>query len=146
MAHYALLDEDNIVVQVIVGKDENPEIDWEQIYGEFHNLKCLRTSYNTHGGIHYNPLTGEPSEDQTKAFRKNYAGIGMEYDYLRDAFIPIKIYESWVLNEETCTWDPPFPQPNDGKCYMWNEEIINWEETKCPDPNEGDPFGGPKEG
>ena len=126
MAHYALLDENNIVVQVIVGKEENPEIDWEQVYGEFHNLKCLRTSYNTHGGIHYNPSTGEPSKDQTKAFRKNYAGIGMYYDPSRDAFILPQPFDSWVLNEDTCLWDPPFPPPDDGRIYIWDENILNW--------------------
>lgn len=126
MAHYALLDENNIVVQIIVGKEENPEIDWEQVYGEFHNLKCLRTSYNTRGGIHYNPSTGEPSEDQTKTLRKNYAGVGMKYDPSRDAFILPQPFDSWVLNEDTCLWDPPFPPPDDGGIYIWDENILNW--------------------
>jgi len=86
----------------------------------------LQTSYNTRGGIHYDPETNEPSTDQSKAFRKNYAGVGYTYDRTRDAFIPPKPYESWTLNEETCLWDPPIEKPIDGK-YIWNEETQTWE-------------------
>ena len=127
MAHYAIIDESNIVTYVHVGKDEsdivldnngNP-INWENYY----NAK--RTSYNTNGGIHY--VNGIPSQDQSKAFRKNYAGIGFYYDEIRDAFIPPKPYPSWVLNEDTCLWESPIPYPNDGNNYIWNEEIVNWE-------------------
>lgn len=87
MAHYAFLDENNIVTEVIVGKDES-NFDWETKYGMFRGQACKRTSYNTYGGIHY--TDGQPSEDQSKAFRKNYAAIGFTYDSLRDAFIPPK--------------------------------------------------------
>jgi len=105
MAHYALLDENNIVTRVIVGRDENDgDQDWEIEYGNFLNQRCKRTSYNTYGGVHYN-ANGEPSEDQSKAFRKNYAGIGFYYDEERDAFIPPRKDESWVLNETTCLWE-----------------------------------------
>jgi len=86
----------------------------------------LQTSYNTRGGIHYDPETNEPSTDQPKASRKNYAGVGYTYDRTRDAFIPPKPYESWTLNEETCLWDPPIEKPIDGK-YIWNEETQTWE-------------------
>lgn len=118
MAHYAFLNNNNFVLFVIVGKDENEDnVDWEKFYGDIKNLKCKRTSYNTRGGVHING--GTP-------FRKNYAGIGYYYDENRDAFIPPKILDSWVLNEETCLWEPPIPYPNDGNSYVWDETTINW--------------------
>jgi hypothetical protein len=96
MAHYAFLDENNIVTEVIVGKDEGEDgIDWEQHYGAFRSQVCKRTSYNTCGGAH---LTGGTP------FRKNYAGLGYTYDEARDAFIPPKPSDDAVLNEETCQW------------------------------------------
>jgi hypothetical protein len=126
MAHYAFLDQNNVVTEVIGGKDENDTThDWEQYYGDIRGQVCKRTSYNTRGGVHY--TNGEPSQDQSKAFRKNYAGIGYYYDSIRDAFIPPKPFASWTLNEETCLWQSPIPYPNDGKMYTWNEEILNWE-------------------
>ena len=128
MAHYAFLDENNIVTEVIVGKNEGEEgINWEQQYNFIRGQICKRTSYNTRGGIHYDPITNIPSLDQSKALRKNYAGIGMNYDAQRDAFIPQKPYNSWVLNEQTCNWDAPVARPNDNNIYIWNEEILNWE-------------------
>ena len=87
----------------------------------------LQTSYNTRGGIHYDPETNEPSVDQSKAFRKNYAGIGYTYDSQRDAFIPPQPYPSWTLNEETCLWYSPVPYPTDGEPYIWNEENQTWD-------------------
>lgn len=122
MAHYAYLDENNIVTLVIVGKDENEEPgNWEQYYG------AKRTSYNTRGGIYYDPKTNEPHIDQSKAFRKNYAGVGYKYDIQKDAFIPPKpIYESWILNENTCLWEAPVSYPNDGKIYDWDEDSLSW--------------------
>ena len=87
----------------------------------------IQTSYNTRGGVHYAPNTNEPSEDQSKALRKNYTGIGYTYDSTRDAFIPPQPFNSWTLNEDTCLWDSPAPYPADGKMYKWNEEILNWE-------------------
>jgi hypothetical protein len=120
MAHYAFLDLNNIVTEVIVGKNEGEGgIDWEQHYGEFRGQPCKRTSYNTSGGIHSNG--GTP-------YRKNYAGIGYSYDVSRDAFIPVKSYASWVLNEATCLWEPPTPYPNDGKNYDWDEASLSWVE------------------
>jgi len=122
MAHYVVLDENNIVINGFVGKNEGEDgVDWEQYY----NAK--RTSYNTRGGIHYDPETNEPSADQSKAFRKNYAGRGYTYDESRDAFIPPKPYSSWTLNEETCHWDSPVPYPTDGELYIWNEETTSWD-------------------
>jgi hypothetical protein len=129
MAHYAFLDDNNVVTEVIVGKNEGEGgINWELKYGAFRNQICKRTSYNTRGGIHYDSSTGEPSEDQTKSYRKNYAGIGYKYDQQLDAFIPPKPFESWTLNEETCLWESPTPMPNDDKLYFWNEETGSWEE------------------
>lgn len=119
MAHYAFLDENNIVTEVITGKDEG-NFDWEQQYGSFRGQTCKRTSYNTYGGVH--KLGGIP-------FRKNYASIGYAYDSVRDAFIPPKPYESWVLNEDTCLWESPIPMPNDGKDYVWDEPTTSWIEV-----------------
>ena len=119
MAHYAFLDQNNIVTEVIVGKNEGEEnINWEQHYGNFRGQLCKRTSFNTYGGIHQ--LGGT-------AFRKNYAGIGYTYDSQRDAFIPPKPFNSWILNESTCNWEASIPYPIDGQIYSWNEEILNWE-------------------
>jgi hypothetical protein len=124
MAHYAFLNENNIVTEVIVGKDEGENgIDWEQHYGEFRGQTCKRTSYNTSGGVH--TQGGTP-------LRKNYAGIGYTYDSTRDAFISPKPYNSWVLNETSCLWGAPTPMPNDGKIYSWDEETTSWIEISSP--------------
>ena len=121
MAHYAFLDSNNIVTEVIVGKDENENnIDWEQHYGEFRGQSCKRTSYNTNAGVHLSG--GTP-------YRKNYAGIGYTYDATRDAFIPPQPFASWTLNETTCNWEAPTTMPTDGKFYTWNEDQLAWIET-----------------
>ena len=118
MAHYSFLDTNNIVTEVITGKNEGEEnIDWEVHYGNFRGQVCKRTSYNTSGGQHNNG--GTP-------FRKNYAGIGYSYDEQRDAFIAPKPYASFVLNEDTCLWEAPVPYPTDGERYLWNEEELEW--------------------
>jgi hypothetical protein len=121
MAHYAFLDENNIVTEVITGKEEG-NFNWEQQYGSFRGQLCKRTSYNTYGGVHR--LGGTP-------FRKNFAGIGYTYDETRDAFIPKKPYNSWILNEDTCLWNAPISIPTteleENQYYSWNESIINWE-------------------
>lgn len=124
MAHYALLNQDNEVVQVIAGVDENviqTDLDgtqvggsteaWEQFYASrpwFAGLICKRTSYN--GNI-----------------RKNFASKGFTYDEVRDAFIPPKPFQSWVLNEESCIWEAPVVYPIDGGLYTWNEENQSWD-------------------
>jgi hypothetical protein len=119
MAHYAFLDENNIVTEVIVGKDEGEDgIDWEQHYGEFRGQVCKRTSYNTIGGVHI--AGGTP-------FRKNFAGIGYAYDTQHDAFIPPQPFASWVLNEHSCLWGAPIPMPTDGQMYSWNEDNQSWD-------------------
>ena len=121
MAHYAFLNTNNIVTEVIVGKDEGEDgIDWEQHYGEFRGQTCKRTSYNTSGGVHTSG--GTP-------YRKNYAGIGYSYDSSRDAFIPPKPFASWSLNETSCVWEAPTPYPTNGKVYSWNEEQLTWVEV-----------------
>ena len=126
MAHYAILDENNIVIQVITGIDESDTSqDWEQFYGNQFNKTCKRTSFNTIGGKHFNPITEEITTEN--AFRKNYAGIGFTYDESRDAFIPPKPFNSWVLNEETCFWESTIEHPNDGKPYNWNEDLMQWD-------------------
>ena len=119
MGHYAFLDANNIVTEVITGKNEGEDgINWEQWYGEFRGQTCKRTSYNTSGGVHNNG--GTP-------FRKNYAGIGYSYDSERDAFIPPKPFASWLLNEDTCLWEAPVAHPSDGNFYNWNEENQSWD-------------------
>ena len=103
MAHYAFLDENNVVTEVITGIHETETIeglDTETWYGNFRGQTCKRTSYNTQGGVHANG--GTP-------YRKNYAGIGYTYDAARDAFIPPKTYEDWTLDEATCNWQEPTP-------------------------------------
>jgi len=117
MAHYAFLDENNVVTEVIVGNSEGGLIDWESHYSAFRGQPCKRTSYNTRGGVHV--LNSTP-------FRKNYAGVGFTYDRERDAFISPKPYDSWVLNEESCLWEAPVPRPDDGNDYEWDEETTSW--------------------
>jgi hypothetical protein len=124
MAHFAKI-EDGIVTQVNVIDEEYFAANRETRY----TGQWVQTSYNTRGGVHYNPETNEPSEDQSKALRKNYAGIGFTYDEDRDAFIPPKPFDSWLLDEDTCLWNAPVPMPEDGTMYTWNEENQNWEEV-----------------
>jgi hypothetical protein len=123
MAHFAKV-VDGVVTQVIVAEPEFFESFVDTSPGEW-----IQTSYNTRGGVHYNPETNEPSEDQTKALRKNYAGVGFTYDRTKDAFIPAKPFASWVLDEETCLWNAPVAYPADGKVYEWDEATTNWVEV-----------------
>ena len=124
MAHYAFLDSNNIVTEVITGKNEGEDgIDWEQWYGDFRGQTCKRTSVNTMGGVH--------SGDGTP-YRKNYARIGCTYDEERDAFYSPKPYPSWILNETSCLWEAPVARPPNGAMFMWNEEELKWDELKQP--------------
>ena len=125
MSHFAKLDENNIVTFVTVGRQEDDGR--EQELFERTGDVYKQTSYNTYGGVHY--TDGEPSEDQRKALRFNYAGIGFTYDEERDAFIPPKPFESWLLNEDTCLWEAPVAYPEDGKFYTWDEESQTWVEN-----------------
>jgi hypothetical protein len=125
MAHYALLDQNNIVVQVIPGRDEDEIVDgitdWEAHYAEVSGLKCKRTSYNTLSGVHV--LGGTP-------YRLNYAGVGMIYDENLDGFITPKPFVSWSLDTTTGQWYPPVVHPMDGKIYSWDEENLSWIEVQ----------------
>jgi hypothetical protein len=118
MAHYAFLDENNIVTEVIVGKNEGEDgIDWEVWYGDFRGQVCKRTSYNTRGNVHSNG--GTP-------FRGNYAGIGYTYQADIDAFVASQPYASWIL-DANAQWQPPVAMPTDGGMYSWNEANQAWE-------------------
>lgn len=120
MAHYAFLDENNIVIDIIVGIDETETIegkDPETWYGEYRGQVCKRTSYNTKRGEH--------TEGGTP-FRLNYVGIGMVYDETLDGFIPPQPFDSWTLDEQTGIWNPPVPRPDDDKVYEWDEETLQW--------------------
>ena len=125
MAHFAKLDKNNIVTFVTVGRqeDDGKEHELSERTGDTYK----QTSYNTHGGVYYDPETGLPAADQSKAFRKNYAGIGYTYDKYRDAFIPPREFNSWTLDEFSCTWKAPIPYPEDGNLYTWNEINKQWE-------------------
>ena len=120
MAHYAFLNADNVVTEVITGVHETELIEGllpETWYGNFRGQVCKRTSYNTLDGIHNKG--GTP-------YRLNYAGIGFTYDSARDAFIAPKPYASWVLDEATCRWQAPTPLPNEGGPWTWDEETLSW--------------------
>lgn len=126
MGHFAKVT-DGIVTQVIVAEPEFFDTFVDSSPGQW-----LQTSYNTRGGVHYNPETGEPSTDQSKALRKNYAGIGYSYDAQRDAFIPPKPYPSWTLDEQTCLWNAPVAMPTEGGPYQWNESTQSWDAATAP--------------
>jgi len=118
MAHYAFLDENNIVTEVIVGKDEtDTEHDWEVYYGNIRNQTCKRTSYNTQANNH---LLGGV------AFRGNYASVGFIYDETLDVFYAPQPYASWILNENY-VWEAPITQPEPTTDYTWNEETQSWD-------------------
>ena len=119
MAHYAFLNADSVITEVITGIDETELIEGllpETWYGNFRGQVCKRTSYNTHGGVHNNGGT---------AYRKNYAGIGYTYDAARDAFIAPKPWASWVLDEATCRWEAPVAMPSEG-WWRWDEATLSW--------------------
>ena len=124
MSHFAKLNESNVVIFVAVGRQEDDDKEAELCArtGEVYR----QTSYNTSGGILYDNATGEPSADQSKALRKNFAGIGYTYDSTRDAFIPPQPYASWLLDDDTCLWQAPVPYPEDGELYTWDEDQQQW--------------------
>ena len=114
MAEYALLDDNNYVLNVVF-VEENEDVLGEQYI-------CLKL-HEMHGGRWI-----KTSGIETPSVAKNPAGIGYYYDSQRHAFIEPKPFESWILNETTCMWDPPIPTPNDDKMYIWDEETISWQE------------------
>jgi len=118
MAHYAKV-QNGLVTQVIVAEAEFFDTFIDSSPGEW-----IQTSYNTRGGIHYDPVTGQP--DDGISLRKNYAGVGYTYNKELDAFIPPKPFASWILDEETCLWNAPTAYPEDDKNYTWNEETLSW--------------------
>lgn len=112
MAHYAFLDENNIVTEVIVGIEESELIegkDPQTWYGEFRGQRCIRTSYN--GTI-----------------RARFAGIGYTYDEQRDVFIAPQPFPSWTLNDATTDWAPPTLMPAEGGPWLWDEETLSWKD------------------
>lgn len=120
MAHFAKIDSDNKVIEVVVVPNEQEHRGQEFLANDLgHGGTWIQTSYNTRANTHkYGKLP----------FRKNFAKIGGTYDPVRDAFIPPKpvLYPSWILNEDTCTWTHPIPYPADRRRYVWNESIVNW--------------------
>ena len=122
MAHYAKV-QDEKVVTVIVAEKEFFDTFVDETPG-----KWVQTSYNTRGGVHYEPNSNTPSSDQSKALRKNYAGIGFIYDRDKDAFYEPQPYPSWTLNATNCVWEPPTAKPTDGKPYKWDENSKSWVE------------------
>lgn len=122
MSHFAKV-LDGKVTQVIVAEPEFFETFVDSSPGQW-----IQTSYNTRGGVHYNPDTNEPSADQSKALRGNYAGIGFTYDAQHDVFYAPQPYPSWTLNQSTWLWEAPTPYPQDGKIYRWDEATTSWVE------------------
>lgn len=126
MSHFAKV-QNSVVTQVIVAEPEFFDTFVDSSPG-----KWIKTSYNIRGGVYYDPATNEPAADQSvinddeARQRKNYAGVGYTYDRNRDAFIPPKPYDSWVLNEDTCLYESPVPYPTDGNEYTWDEQTTDW--------------------
>jgi len=117
-AHFASINSDNIVTQVLVVSDNDAPRGNDFLSKDLGlGGTWIQTSYNTRGNVH--TLGGTP-------LRGNYAGIGYTYDSGRDAFIPPKPFASWVLDEGTCLWNAPVPYPTDGKMYNWNEATTSW--------------------
>jgi len=130
MGHYAKV-VDGKVVQVIVAQQD--------FIDQYHSGETwIKTSYNTKGGVHYVPSDADtpeeqqriPSEDQSKALRKNYAMVGDIYDSVRDAFYDECDFASWTLNEDTCCWEPPIAYPVDENLYYWDEDVHQADNTK----------------
>jgi hypothetical protein len=120
MSHWAEIDNNNIVVRVTSGSNDEPDEGYQWLIDNLGGT-WIKTSYNTYGGVH--------SEGGTP-LRKNYAGIGYTYNEELDAFIPPKPYESWVLNQGTCLWEAPVPYPQDEKQYGWDEATTSWIEIQ----------------
>lgn len=120
MGHFAKI-VDGRVTQVIVAEPE-----FFETFVDFSPGEWVQTSYNTRGGKHYDE---EGNHDGTEGLRKNFASIGYVYDKVRDAFIPPKPFPTWVLNEDTCLWDPPTPYPKDGKNYRWDDKTATWKKA-----------------
>lgn len=107
MSHFAEVNEENVVTRVLVGDNSMPNEGYDWVVETFGG-RWVKTSYNNN-------------------IRKNFAGVGFTYDETLDAFIPPKPFESWILNEDTCLWDPPVARPNNDQSYIWNEEDLVWQ-------------------
>jgi hypothetical protein len=123
MSHYAKVDS-GIVINVI-----KADADFFNTFVDDSPGEWIQSSYNTKGGVHYQPDSNTPSDDQSKALRKNFASIGGTYDPVRDAFYAPKKFNSWVLNESTCLWEAPVDLLSDGEEYEWNETTQTWDEV-----------------
>lgn len=121
MGHFAQVI-DGVVQKVIVASEDRS--DFIEDHEARTDGKWIQTSYNTRGGVHYDPDTGEP--DDKEPLRKNFAGKGYIYDEEADAFHPPQPYDSWSLNKETFLWEPPTPRPDDGSRYVWDEDEQDW--------------------
>jgi hypothetical protein len=121
MSHYAKVI-DGKVVQVISAEEDFFDSFMDSSPGHW-----IKTSYNTRGGEHYDPQTGEiNTSEKTPALRGNYAGVGYIYDFQNDVFYAPKPFESWTLNTSTWQWQAPTPMPDDGKIYYWDENTLSW--------------------
>ena len=109
MSHWAEIDENNIVLRVTVGDNNDPDEGYQWLIDNLGGT-WIKTSYNAN-------------------IRKNYAAIGFIYDSIRDAFISPKPFSSWILNEDACSWEAPTPYPSGDGIYTWNEELLNWEDV-----------------
>jgi len=123
MAHFAKVLNDK-VVQVIVAEPEFMETFVDTTPGEW-----IQTSYNTREGVHYDPSTGQPSADQSKALRGNFAGKTYIYDRENDVFYKRQPHDSWTLNQTSWIWEPPIAKPNDGLKYYWDEDAYQADNT-----------------
>lgn len=131
MGHYAKVVQDPTrlrVEKVIVAtaKFFAPKSEGGDGYVDDSPGQWIKTSYNTRGGVHYNPETGEPSEDQSLALRGNFAGQGDTYDPVVDKFYAPQPFPSWTLSTTTWSWESPVPYPTDGKRYVWDEPAQAW--------------------
>ena len=140
MAHWAEIDENNIVVRVVVTSNDLPNEGYDWLANTLGGT-WLKTSYNTVDGVYMTPNSEPrmPDEDQSKAFRGNYAGKDFTYNADLDAFIPPQPFPSWILNESTFNWDAPSEKPADN--YIWDEDSLSWielqyvPEAAIPDPS-----------
>jgi len=126
MAHWAEVDENNIVVRVTVGNNDEPDEGYQWLIDNLGG-RWVQSSFNTYGGVYYN-ADRSVADDQSKALRYNHAAIGYTYDEERDAFIAPKPYDSWILDEGTCLWESPVERPAEGD-WVWDEQAGAWVEA-----------------
>ena len=127
MAHFAEIDDNNIVVRVLVVPDEQAHRGQDFLANDLGlGGTWIETSYNTVDGVHYEPDSRTPSQSQDKAKRKQFAGVGMTYDPNRDMFIPPKMYPSWVFDEVKGNWKPPKERPAQAGPWSWDEATLSW--------------------